>query len=116
MTRHEKIIFWLPRVLSIVFILFVSLFALDVFSSYSGLAVIVPLFMHLIPSFVLAVALAIAWTRDWFGAFVYLGFAVWYVLSAGVDRPWSWYLAIAAPAAIIGTFFLTGWLQKRRRA
>jgi hypothetical protein len=115
MTQMQKLVFWTPRALSILFVLFLALFALDVFSENSGAAVIVPLLIHLIPSLVLLAAAAIAWKYDWFGALTYFGFAVWYVWSAGFDRPWSWYAAIVFPAVVVGTLYLASWMQLRRR-
>lgn len=114
MTVSRNIFYWLPRILSIGFVLFLSLFALDVFSEYTGWSVILPLLIHLIPSFILIGALIVAWRHEWVGAALFLGFAVWYVWTAGLDRPWSWYLGIAAPAAIVGILFLISWLQRNR--
>ncbi|MDD2913271.1 MAG: hypothetical protein PHS29_01345, partial [Candidatus Pacebacteria bacterium] len=109
------IIHWLPRILSIGFVLFLSLFALDVFSEYSGWNVALPLLMHLIPSFVLLGIILVAWKYDLVGAIVFLGFAIFYVFAAGFDRPWSWYVCISCPAAIVGIlFFINWWFQRRR--
>ena len=41
----KRFLFWLPRILTIIFILFISIFALDVFSEYSFPLVLVALFM-----------------------------------------------------------------------
>lgn len=64
MSYSEKFFYWAPRILTIGFVLFISMFALDVFSEYSGHKVLVPLFIHLIPSFVLLGALGIAWKHE----------------------------------------------------
>ncbi|GMX58502.1 MAG: hypothetical protein MCSN_1560 [Candidatus Microsyncoccus archaeolyticus] len=110
-----KIIYWLPRILSIGFVLYLSLFALDVFSEYSGLDIILPLLIHLIPSFVLLAAVLIAWKHDLVGVIVFLGFAIFYVFMVGLDRPLSWYMGISLPAAIVGVLFLLSWFQKRKK-
>jgi len=115
MSLTEKIFFWAPRVLSIGFVLFLSLFALDVFSEYTGFGVLLPLLIHLIPSLILLVAVAIAWRYDLFGAIIFIGFALWYVWSAGFGRPWSWYAGIAAPAFIVGVLYVISWFQKKSR-
>ncbi len=111
----EKIIFWLPRVFSILYIAFISIFALDVFSEYTGFDIILPLFIHLIPSFVLLVITVVAWNYELVGAYVFLGFATFYVWDVGFSRPLSWYFAIALPASIVGVLYLICWMQKRRR-
>lgn len=115
MTTGQKVILWAPRILAVAFILFLSLFALDVFSEYEGWDTLVPLLMHLIPSLVLAAIVLIAWRREWVGAVAFLGFAVLYVIDQGFDRPWSWYAGIPAPAAILGILYLTSWIQRHRR-
>ena len=62
----KQTMFWMPRVAGILFVLFLSLFALDIFEMQLGFwGTIVGLFMHLIPSILLAIALFIAWKREW---------------------------------------------------
>lgn len=111
----SRIVYWLPRILSIAFVLFISLFALDVFGEYSGWDLVVALLMHLLPSLVLLVVMLIAWKYDWVGALVFAGFALWYVIIVGFDRPWSWYAGISGPALLVGVLYFLSWLQKRKR-
>ena len=113
MTRSENFFYWVPRLLSIGFVLFISIFALDVFSEYSGYQIILPLFMHLLPSLLLLVVTAIAWKYELVGAIIFLGFAAFYVWDVGFSKPLSWYLAIALPASIVGILYLISWIQGR---
>jgi len=110
----KQILFWTPRIAGILFILFLSLFAWDIFDMGLGFwGTIVGLFMHLIPSIVLTIAIIIAWRREWVGAGLFLGWAIWYVASArGFD--WIVYALIAGLPALIGLFFLAGWIWRRR--
>jgi hypothetical protein len=110
----RKIIHWLPRILSIAFVLFLSLFALDVFGEYTGWELVLALFMHLLPSLVLLAVAIISWKYNLLGAIVFLGFAVFYVWAVGFDRPWSWYAFISGPAAVVGILFLISWLQNKK--
>ena len=110
----RKIIYWLPRILSIAFVLFLSLFSLDVVGEYSGWEMVVAFLMHLLPSIFLLVVTAIAWKYDLVGAIVFLGFAIFYISAVGLDRHWSWYAAISGPTAIVGILFLANWLQDRK--
>ena len=107
-----SVLFWTPRVAGILFILFLSLFALDVFDMGLGFwGTLLALLMHLIPSIALAVALALAWKWEWVGALAFLGWAAWYVTSArGFD--WSVYALIAGIPALIGLLFLAGWFWR----
>ena len=114
MTWTKTLLYWFPRILGVACVLFLSLFALDVFSEYTGWSIVLPLLIHLAPALLLLVAVAIAWKYDLFGTYVFFGFALWYVWSAGLDRPWSWYAFIAGPAALVGALFLAHWLYARR--
>jgi len=108
-------LFWLPRILSLLFIGFVSIFAFDVFGEYEGWELAAALFIHFLPSLGLLAATVIAWRDDLFGAFAFFAFAAWYVWWAGLDRPLSWYLLIAVPATIVGILYLLNWLLKQRK-
>src|ERR1017187_5010202 len=58
---YRRTLFWAPRVLSIAYIAFLSMFALDVFGEEHGFwRILLALTMHLIPTFVLIVALLLA--------------------------------------------------------
>ncbi|MCK9331383.1 MAG: hypothetical protein M0Q94_16040 [Candidatus Cloacimonetes bacterium] len=109
-----KIICLLPRILSLCFVLFLSLFSLDVFSEYSGWDVIIPLIIHLLPSFVLLLAVLIAWKYDLVGAIAFICFSIAYIWLVGLDRPLSWYASISLPSLIVGLCFLLCWVKKRK--
>jgi len=111
----KKFIYWSPRILSILFVIFLSLFALDVFGEFSGWDLVVALFMHLIPSFVLLLVILIAWRRDLVGAFVFIAGGFFYIWVAGLNRPISWYLAISGPAFLVGILFAINWILNRKK-
>ena len=98
--------------MGIVFVLFLSLFALDIFDlELNFWRTILGLFMHLIPSIILAIAVALAWRREWVGAVVFMGWAVFYVTSMrGVD--WIAYALIAGVPFGVGVLFLAGWIWR----
>jgi hypothetical protein len=121
MTQLSKqALFWTPRALAILFIAFLSLFALDVFDGHLGFwQTALALTMHLIPSFVLIAALVLAWRWEWIGAALY-GAAgllyVWWVVSMSRPVPPAmrliWILTIAGPAFAIAGLFLANWLKR----
>ncbi|MFA4998665.1 MAG: hypothetical protein WC514_01465 [Candidatus Paceibacterota bacterium] len=113
-TNKRRIIYWSPRILSIAFILFLSLFSLDVLTEYTGWDLALALFMHLLPLLVLLGIIIISWKYDLVGAIVFSGFGIFYVFAAGFNRPWSWYAFISGPAIIVGILFLLSWIQKRK--
>ncbi|MFH1192720.1 MAG: hypothetical protein V1656_00135 [Candidatus Jorgensenbacteria bacterium] len=110
----HKFLHWAPRILSLLFVGFISLFALDTFDTYSGWAAVLPFLMHLIPSFVLLAVIIVAWKYDLVGAVLFLVSAALYVGVAGLYRPRSWYLLISGPAALVGILFLLNWFGKRK--
>jgi hypothetical protein len=120
MFKHPKpLLFWTPRALSILFIAFLSLFALDVFDAHHGfLQTMLALSMHLIPSFILIAALILAWRWEWIGAALYgaAGLAyIWWVVTMSRPVPpavrVNWILTIAGPAFVIAGLWLANWLK-----
>ncbi len=107
---------WTPRALGILFILFVSLFALDIFDMGLGFwRTIVGLFMHLLPSIAMSIALVLGWRREWIGALGFFAFAFWYIAIAWDNRlPWSVYAILVGLPVFIGLLFLTGWLLRKQ--
>jgi hypothetical protein len=108
-------LFWTPRILGILFILFVSLFALDIFEMGLGFwGTILGLFMHLLPSIGMTIALALAWRWEWVGTLGYFTFALWYIVFAlGREMPWSVITLMAGIPALIGILFLVDWVKRR---
>jgi hypothetical protein len=109
----KKALYWTPRIAGILFVLFLSLFALDVFEMNLGFwDTIVGLFMHLIPSILLAIALALAWRWEWIGALVFAGWSIFYITSAR-GFPWSVYAIIAGIPFVIAILFLLDWIYRK---
>jgi len=100
---------WTPRVLAILFALFLSVFALDAFGEG-----IVALLMHLVPSLFVVAALAIAWKHERLGAALFLALGAAYVaLAWGRFAPIT-LVAIAGPLALAGIlFFASAWSRAR---
>ena len=110
----KQILFWTPRIAGILFVLFLSLFALDIFDMQLGFwGTVVGLFMHLIPNIVLIIVIVLAWKREWVGAVGFLGWAIFYVARFhGFD--WIAYVMIAGIPALIGLLFLVGWIWRKQ--
>jgi hypothetical protein len=115
-----RTLFWTPRALSILFIAFLSLFALDVFDERLGLwRTLLALAMHLIPCFVLIGALLLAWRWEWIGAALYGAAGTLYVVWVLRMHPHlraatklNWILVIAGPAFAIAALFLVNWVKR----
>ena len=72
-SRIDGWLFWTPRVLSILFALFVSVFALDAFNEGEDFWKMVRAFLiHLIPAALIVVALVIAWRWEAIGGLLFI--------------------------------------------
>jgi len=69
---RKKLIFWFPRILIIIFALFLMIFSFDVFENCNGFTeCFLYLMIHNIPSIILFILLAISWRYELFGAIVF---------------------------------------------
>jgi len=119
LNKTERVLYWIPRILSILFICFLMLFSLDVFEP--GLTVkeiAIGLLMHNIPAIILIVLLVVAWRHEIVGAISFFGAGIFYItmvslsaLNSGLEWHLAlmWSLNIALPAIIIGVLFLVSW-------
>jgi hypothetical protein len=92
----KNIFYRLPRVLAILFIIFISLFALDVFGEPRWF---LALFMHLIPSYIVIILTIISWKNEQAGGTLFL-------IAAALSIIFFKSMILAIPAAIIGVLFL----------
>lgn len=109
----NRILLWAPRILGLLFALFISIFALDTLGAgYSFGETILALLIHLVPVFVLLLGLVIAWRWAWVGAVVFLGFSVWYVVLFWGQFLWSVYALMVGPPLLAGVLFLIDWVYR----
>lgn len=114
MKRYVKrLLFWTPRTLCILFAVFVSLFALDVFSEgYGFWETILALLIHLIPTGIILIVLAISWRWEWVGGVLFIALGVLYLVMFGGRFHWSAYLVMSGPLFLMGVLFLINWLYR----
>ena len=102
----KKIIFWLPRVLGILFIAFLGLFALDSFSGeFPWYQKILGFFIHLLPNFVLTIFLVLAWKKYLIGGLFFIFAGLFYIFMAWDQSVWALVL-ISGPAFLVGGLFI----------
>lgn len=125
MTRNSRIIYWLPRALCIVAILFVSMFALDSFQPGRSIWEQLQAFaMHLIPSFILTIFLVIAWKWELIGGILFLLIGLGlspviymhnFRMNGSVWMSLSVLGMITLPFIIVGILFILGGKKKQGR-
>lgn len=116
MDKKYRILAWIPRVLAILFILFISVFALDAFSGkVSLLQSLIAFLVHLIPSFVLLAALIIAWKRPLTGGWVFVLVSIALSILWGAYREMIRFMMLTLPMVATGVLFIiSGLLVKQR--
>jgi hypothetical protein len=125
MGTSVKIFHWLPRILCILAILLISMFALDSFSSertfWQNLGA---LLVHLIPSFVLIALLIIACKWELIGGIVFatIGLAMSpfiynhnFHMNHSVGKSLGVILIITVPFIIVGIFFIVSHFMKKKQ-
>jgi hypothetical protein len=116
----KRALFWTPRILSIAFIAFLSIFALDVFDGHHSFWQTMLAFIeHQIPVFILIAALILAWRWEWIGTALYAAAGSLYILGVvSMSRPVPpvmrliWIITIAGPTFAIAGLFLANWLKR----
>lgn len=119
--KVNRFVYWAPRMLSILFLIFLALMSLDVFDmNLSFWQTILGLFMHNIPVFILLVILLISWKHEIVGGITFIIAGIVHMIFSVIRvdvEPWyiSFFvsLIIDVPAFLIGVLFLIGWFKKK---
>ena len=120
MAKISKFVFWTPRILAIIFLLFLALFSLDVFGNgLSFWQTVVAFSMHNIPVFILSIVLLISWKHEIVGGIAFILAGLLYAALTLINKPFEWYMLawivqISGAAFFIGVLFLAGWFKKRK--
>jgi hypothetical protein len=124
MKKSIKVFHWIPRIICLLAILFVSLFALDAFAP--GLTIWQQLgafIIHLIPSFILLAFLIVAWKWEYIGGMIFLIIGVVmspiifmhnYNMNHSVWMSLGIILAITVPFVIVGVLFMVSHSLKKK--
>jgi hypothetical protein len=112
-TRRTAL-FWVPRILAVLTALFLGMFALDVFGEGYRLGeLLLALFMHLIPSLLILIVLAIAWRWERVGGGLFILLGVFYIGFFWHPSRWLSYLVISGPLFLTGFMFIFSyWLSR----
>ncbi len=119
-THVSKFVYWAPRILSILFIMFLTVFSFDVFTPGAAAGEIaLAFFVHNIPSLVLLAVLIISWKYEIVGGIAYLLAGIGYIVINAQNRgDWAEVLTniliIAGPAFIISALYFVNWSKKKR--
>lgn len=107
------VLWWAPRVLGGLFACFVAIFAADVFDDHQGFwRTLAALAIHLVPTGLLLLILALAWRREWVGGVFYLALGVLYCRWAWGRLDWTAFVLIAGPLFVLSVLFWVNWAYR----
>ena len=125
MSKALKIIHWTPRILCIIAILFISLFASDAFGHGGGFwKELGDFIIHLIPSFILLVFLLIAWKWELIGGIVLtvIGLVMTpivyshnFAMNQNVGMSLVVIASITFPFIVVGVLFIISYYMKKKQ-
>lgn len=102
-----QMILFISKLFAILYIAFISLFALDAFSAgFSWPGTAIALFMHLIPTFILIACLVVAWKRGVVGGSLFLVVGILFTLWFRTYQRLDVFLLISFPLLLIGALFI----------
>jgi hypothetical protein len=111
----EDMFCWIPRVIALLFIFFISLFALDVFGNGDSTGeVLLGLIVHLIPSIVLVVLLVVSWKCEKIGGALFIIVGIIFTIFFNTYKDVITFMLISGPAFIIGILFLISAVKKSK--
>lgn len=117
-----KWLFWTPRILAILFILFLAMFSLDIFgNNYTFWETVLGLFMHNIPALILLAILIISWKHELVGAIAFALAGLLYIamiLRNILTNPSqfyqiAWTIQISGPAFLVAILFYLNYKKKK---
>lgn len=124
MSRKAKILFWTPRILCILAIMYISLFALDAFGPGRTLGQqLLAFLIHLIPSFILLAILLLAWKWEKTGGIIFiligaimspLVFIHNYRMNESVGMSLGIIAMLTLPFIVVGVLFVLSYRNARR--
>ena len=105
----KKTIPWIPRILAILYIIFITIFAFDesVFT--------LPWFVHLMPTIILGLILIFTWKKPLTSAIIFLILGFGFTLIFKTYSNWLIFLLISLPLILIGILFLLERLFIRKK-
>ena len=112
-TPMTRFLLWTPRILCLLFAGLISLFALDVFEENHGFwNTTLALLMHLIPTGILLLILALSWRWEWVGGVIFPALGAFYLIFFWGRFHWSAYAIISGSLFLLGTLFLLNWSSR----
>ncbi len=112
--KKNKLLYWLPRILSLLLVAFFLLFSLDVFTEGSlWWEIVVGFFMHNIPTLVLGGITWLSWKKEKIGGIIFIILAIIFTLFFKTYEILPSLLTITGIPLLIGILFLVNHYKKK---
>ena len=109
----KQFLYWSPRVICILFALFTTIFALDVFGEVSNFwRTLLALLMHLIPTGIIVCTLIISWRWERTGGVIFIALTIVYIVFGWGGFPLSVYFVMCGPMVLMSVLFFINWKYK----
>lgn len=104
----ERFLYWIPRILGILISLFLIVLSTDVFGEEYGFWEALGGFLvHLIPAYLVIIALVVAWRWELIGGLLFLAIGLLAIIFFGRGSNFVPSLVLATPPMLTGLFFIT---------
>lgn len=111
----KKFLYRTPRILSIVMVCFISIFAFDVFEeNNTAWETAVALFIHLLPSIVAVVIIIVAWKKECVGGWLFIALGAGFLFIVRFEL--MAILLFTIPLVVIGVLFLSHYYKYKVKA
>lgn len=107
--KKEKIFLRIAKILIIIYILFISIFALDMFGeALPWWEILIGFLIHLIPSFILIGILIWANKKPLWGGIFFVILSICFTFFFETYQMWQSFVFLTIPVLVIGVLFILG--------
>ena len=113
----NKLIYWIPRIIGILYTLFLSIFTLDAFTgSTSFWNSMVAFLIHLLPALAVLIILIIAWRWPFAGGILFIGLTILFFVFFNHFRYLNIALMFEGPLLLTAILFIIGGLKEKQHS
>lgn len=113
--KFNKMLYWLPRIISVLFIAFLLLFSFDIFSMNGSVGEKVKgLLISNIPVIALVIILLIAWAREYVGGILFAAAAIFFTFFFKTYENIESFMLISFPLLLVAFLFISDGCSKKK--
>jgi hypothetical protein len=121
----NKALYWTPRILAILFTVFIGMFSFDVFTEGFSWLALGGFFIHNIPTLIIAGIVALAWKKEFIGGIIFIILGIIPIIASLVFALLNYYQVgfmqiwyanmVFSPLIIIGILFIISSKKKPKK-